>query len=443
MVDAHLGRIEQTDGKLNSFITVLGDEALAAARQSEQMIMRGQYLGPLHGIPIGLKDLFDTKGVRTTSGSRILQNHVPQNDATSTQRLKEAGAIIIGKLNLDEFALGAASLNPHFGPTHNPWDLERVTGGSSGGSGSAVAAGQCMAALGTDTGGSIRIPASFCGIVGLKPTFGLVSRHGVYPVSWTVDTVGPMTRTVEDAALIMNAVSGHDPHDLCSSSRTIEDYTVELGTSVQGVRVGLVKEAISAVIDPEVKEATVGAAEKLDRLGASVDELSIPWFFDARDALAIIVTVEETAVHQDNLRHRAEDIGTELRAGLELGVFVPGISYVNAHRARTVYAREFGKLWARFDVLLAPTQYIAAPRIDDASANREEGFVPAHAPSDLPTAPFNMLGVPAITVPCGFTARGLPIGLQIVGKAFDDVTVLRVAHAYEQATDWHARRPPA
>ena len=442
LVDAHLRRIEETDGRLNSFITLLGDEAMAAAARAEQALAAGKRPGPLHGIPVGLKDLYDVAGVPTTVGSRILREFVPQRDAAVTERFEEAGAIILGKLQLHEFALGATSVNPHDGPAHNPWDADRVTGGSSGGSGSAVAAGQCMVALGSDTGGSIRIPSALCGIVGLKPTFGRVSRRGVYPLSHTLDTVGPMTRTVRDAALVLNVIAGHDPEDSSSSRRPVEDYAAGLEQGVAGMRIGIPEEYFFDLIDPEVEKTVLQAARTLESLGASVDRVSIPAFEHAIPISGTILLAEAAAVHIDRLRRCPDDIGADVRARLTQGALTSAVDYIKAQQARTVFNRRVADAMRDFDLLLAPTAPVAAPRIDEASVEIDGVSTGVLALLPRLTRGFNICGVPVVSVPCGFTEAGMPIGMQLAGRPFEEAAVLRAAHAYEQATAWHRRRPP-
>ena len=441
VVDAHLERIGQTDARLNSFITLLETESLTAAKAAEADIQAGRYRGPLHGIPIGLKDLYYTRGVRTTVGSKIMSDFVPDEDATVVEKFREAGAVIIGKLQMHEFAIGSSSENPHYGPAHNPWETDRVTGGSSGGSASAVASGQCMGALGTDTGGSVRIPASLCGIVGLKPTFGRVSKYGVFPAAWSLDTVGPMTRAVRDAAIVLNAIAGHDPRDPSSSPRAREDFTVELGKDVNGVRIGIPREHFFDVIDEEVKGSMLDASRVLEGLGASVEEVSIP-LLEYAEQIGTISSAEAAEVHSDNLRDRAGDIDPEVRARLETGTLTTAVQYIRAQRARAAFNRQVRQTMKRVDILLTPTTAVTAPRIGQKMVtvgDREEPRLPLLARL---TRPFNLGGLPAISVPCGFTSAGMPIGLQLAGRPFEEAAVLRVAHAYEQATDWHKRRPP-
>ena len=442
VVNAHLERINQTNDTLNSFITLLSEKSLAAANKAEQDIQSGNYLGPLHGIPIGLKDLFYTKGVRTTVGSKILQKFVPAYDATVTEKFKKAGAIIMGKLQMHEFALGSTSENPHHGPARNPWDIERVTGGSSGGSGSAVAAGQCMGALGTDTGGSVRIPSSLCGIVGLKPNFGRVSRYGVYPLSWSLDTVGPMTRRVRDAALILNVIAGYDSRDTSSANRPVEDFTASLGQGIKGLLIGIPQEFFFEIIDPEVKDAVYRAAHVLEGLGASVDEVSIPVLEHSLTISNNILLTEAAEVHLEHLRESADDICADVRTKFEMGALTPAADYIKAQRARRIFNRKMAETMLNYDILLAPTEPVGAPKFSETTVRVGSGAEPKLSLLSRLTRPFNICGLPAISVPCGFTSSGLPIGMQLAGRLFDEATVLRVAHAYEQATDWHTRRPP-
>ncbi len=442
IVDAHLRRIDATDGALNSFITLLRDESMAAAREAEGAIGSGGYIGPLHGLPIGLKDLYYTKGIRTTMGSKIMGEFVPDADAAVTERFHAAGAIVIGKLQMHEFALGATSENPHYGPAHNPWDTGRMTGGSSGGSGSAVASGQCMGALGSDTGGSVRIPASLCGIVGLKPTFGRVSRYGVYPLSWSFDTVGPMTRTVRDAALVLNAIAGHDSRDLSSSRRPTEDFAERLEDGISGVRIGIPREYFFEKTEPQVTDSVREAATVLEGLGASVEEVSIPVLEHSQTISTPISQAEASQIHTEHLRDRAHDIGADVRGRLYQGALIPATDYIKAQRARTVYNARMAEAFQRFDALIAPTCPVGAPQLGERTVQVGDVAEPTLALLSRLTRPFNVSGVPTVSLPCGFTSYGVPIGLQIAGRPFEDAAVLRIAHAYEQATEWHKRRPP-
>ena len=441
LVEAHLARVEETEPKLNAFITLLADEALEQANAAEREIAAGNYKGALHGIPIGLKDLYYTKGVRTTVGSRILRDFVPDYDAAVTENFSEAGAVLIGKLQMHEFALGATSVNPHDGPARNPWNPGRITGGSSGGSGAAVGGGQCMGALGSDTGGSVRIPAALCGIVGLKPTFGRVSRHGVYPLSWSLDTVGPMTRTVRDCAIMLNAISGHDPRDPSSANVPIQDFAEGIESGVEGIRIGIPDDFFYDVIDPQVAEAICQASGVLSELGASVERCSLPALNHALGISSAILVTEAAEVHLDNLRNRPQDIGADVRARLHLGAVSPAVDYLEAQRARAAYNAELADAMRKYDLLLAPAAAVGAPGIDqefvEISGKRENAL---SLMSRL-TRPFNLTGQPTISVPCGFTDDGMPIGMQLAGRNWDEATVLRAAYAYEQATEWRHRRP--
>ncbi|MCH7800819.1 MAG: Asp-tRNA(Asn)/Glu-tRNA(Gln) amidotransferase subunit GatA [Chloroflexi bacterium] len=442
LAQAHLDRIEATEPSLNSFITLLSDDALESARNAERDIQSGGYRGPLHGIPIGLKDLYYTKGIPTTIGSRIFRDFVPDYDATVTERFAEAGAILMGKLQMHEFALGATSVNPHDGPAHNPWDTERITGGSSGGSGSAVASGQVMGALGSDTGGSVRIPAGLCGIVGLKPTFGRVSRRGVFPLSFSLDTVGPMTRTARDAALILNVIAGYDSRDPSSANVADEDFAASLDQSISGLRIGIPDEFFYDIIDPEVAEAMCAATGVMKDLGATVERVSIPVLNHSLAISSTILVTEAAEVHADNLRYRPQDIGADVRGRLQTGALTSAQDYLKAQRARSEFNIQMAQIMEKYDILVAPTIATGAPKINQTRveiAGKQEN---ALSLMSRLTRPFNICGYPTASVPSGFTSEGLPIGIQIAGRAFEDSTVLRVAHAYEQATEWHTRRPP-
>ncbi|MCY3543985.1 MAG: amidase [Chloroflexi bacterium] len=441
LVATHLDRIESTDDRLNSFVTLLADEAKAAAASAEAEIQAGNYRGALHGIPVGLKDLYYTKGVRTTIGSKIMGDFVPDYDAAVTERFQDAGAILMGKLQMHEFALGATSENPHHGPAHNPWDITRITGGSSGGSSSSVAGGQCMATLGSDTGGSVRIPASACGIVGHKPTFGRISRHGVFPLANSLDTVGPMTRTVRDAAIVMNAIAGYDARDQSCANRPDEDFTRLLGQDITGLRIGVPQDYFYDIIDDEVRAAIQQATGKLEELGAHVEECSIPALNDSISISGTILLTEAAEIHLDNLRERADDFGADVRGRLEEGAMTTAVAYIAAQRARTDFNRAFADAFKTYDILLAPTNAVPAPRIGENIV--EVNGQTEHKLAMMPrlTRPHNVCGIPTVSVPCGFSSDSLPIGMQLAASPFNDALALQVAHAYEQATDWHTRRP--
>lgn len=438
---AHLQRIEATEPVLNSFITLLTGESLECARIAEREIARGEYRGPLHGIPIGLKDLYYTRGIRTTMGTKVLRHFVPSYDAAVTERFSRAGAILLGKLQMHEFALGATSVNPHDGPARNPWNPERITGGSSGGSAAAVASGQCMAALGSDTGGSIRLPAALCGIVGLKPTFGRISRHGVYPLAWSLDTVGPMTRGVRDAALVLNALAGHDPRDLSSADLPVPDFTGAMEEGIEGLKIGVPQDHFYEVISPEVSRAVSSAGEVLAGLGAEVEPCSIPALNHALGISSTILFAEAAQTLFDPLRRRPEDLGADVRGRLRLGALTPAVDYIKAQRARSAYNAQFDAAMERYDLLLAPTVPVGAPAIDqevEVIGDRRENVLTLL--SRL-TRPFNLTGQPTISVPCGFTSEALPIGMQLAGRQWEEATVLRAGRAWETAAGWHRHRP--
>ena len=442
IIEAHLTRIDATEPVLNSFITLLADEARGAALQAEKDIQAGRYKGPLHGIPVALKDLYNTGGVRTTSGSRIFDNFIPTEDCTVAAKFQQAGAILVGKLNMHPFAYGPTGENLDYGNMHNPWNPDMVTGGSSGGSGSAAAAGQCTITTGSDTGGSIRIPAALCGIVGLKPTYGLVSRHGLTALSWSLDHPGPMTRTVEDAAITMNVIAGHDPKDVASAKVDIPDYTSALTGDIKGLRIGLVKEYFESPLDPQVRKAVMDAIGLLESMGAEVKEVSYPMFNQSQAISSTVLMSEATAYHRDLLEKDGHQIYEPVRQRLEAGLFISAAEYLRAQQARTIFDHQGRRLLDDVDLLAGPTEPVTAPRIMASKVMAGEQEVGVVGALTQYTRPYNINGFPAISVPCGFSDENMPIGLQLAGKPFDELTVLRAAHAYEQATDWHTRRPP-
>ena len=434
--EASLRRIEQLEGRLNAFITVDGDAAMTAASEAADEIAKGGAHGPLHGIPIALKDIFGVAGVRMTAGSKILSENVASEDAEATARLKAAGAVVLGKLNLHEFAFGATGVNPHYGAARNPWDLERITGGSSSGSGASVAAGECAAALGTDTGGSIRIPASLCGIVGLKPTYGRVSKRGVLPLSWSLDHVGPMTRTVEDAAIVLQAIAGRDADDASTVGEPVPDYMQMLRQGVQGLRIGIPKEFFFENLHPEVESAVRSAIGLLGEVGADLTEVDVPLISEIPGGVTAIMLPEALAYHQKWMSERPDDYGDDVRYRLELGATFLAVHYVQAQRFREMAVAAWREeVFPKVDLIVTPTTPITARPI-------EEGDLQVTFNLIRFTNPLNFLGVPAISIPCGFTGEGLPVGLQLVGRWWDEASVLRAAYAYEQATDWHERRAP-
>lgn len=443
VVDAHLTRIEATEPIINSYITLLPERAREVARRAESQIRAGDYRGPLHGIPVGLKDLFNTAGVRTTSGSRIFDQFIPREDCTVAARFQQAGAILLGKLNMHQFAYGPTGENFDYGHMHNPWNPEMVTGGSSGGSGSAAAAGQCTITMGSDTGGSVRIPSALCGIVGLKPTYGLVSRAGLTPLSWCLDHPGPMVRTVEDAALTLNAIAGPDPKDRATNNaRPIPDYTAALTGSVAGLRIGVVREYFDAPLDPEVADAVRAALSQLETMGATLTEVSFPLFADSQAISGTILMSEAAAYHRELLATDGDKFTPSVRLRLEAGLFVTAADYLKAQQARARFNHEMAGLFRDVDLLAGPTEPVTAPPLLAAEVAIGERIVGVTGALTQYTRPYNITGAPAITVPCGFSATGMPIGLQLAGRPFDEATVLRAAHAYEQATEWGRRRPP-
>jgi aspartyl-tRNA(Asn)/glutamyl-tRNA(Gln) amidotransferase subunit A len=443
VVRVHLDRIAALDGGLRAYITVCAEAALQAARAAEAALAAGQPVGPLHGVPYALKDLYDTAGVRTTGGSKIFAERVPAADATVARRLAQAGAILLGKLNMVEFAYGPEGLNPHYGHARNPWDrgVHRMAGGSSSGSGVAVAAGLAPGALGSDTGGSIRIPASLCGITGLKPTYGRVSRSGVLPLAWSMDHVGPMTRSAADCALMLGAMAGYDPADASTSVLPVPDYVAALTGDVKGLRVGLLRSFFLEGATPEVRAAVEAAAKTLAAAGAVVDEVSLETMTYVPAAALAVVGVEALAYHADLLRTRGAEYDPDIARRLRVGAFVSGVHYVRAQQVRALVRDEVDRALARRDVLLAPSTPIPAPAVDERQLTAGDG------PSDVRSAlirftrPFNVSGHPACALPCGFTSAGLPIGLQLVGRPFDEATVLRAADAFQRLTDFHTRRP--
>jgi aspartyl-tRNA(Asn)/glutamyl-tRNA(Gln) amidotransferase subunit A len=436
LVDSRLERIARLDRRLNSFIRVLADEARAAAGAAEAEIAAGRYKGPLHGIPIGLKDIYETAGVPTTGHSKVMQNHVPRADAFSVTKLREAGAIVMGKLATHEFALGGPSFDLPWPPARNPWDTRRFTGGSSSGTGAAVAAGLIFGGTGSDTGGSIRGPAAYCGIAGIKPTYGLVSRMGVLPLSFSLDHAGPMAKTAEDCAIMLKAMAGHDPADPGSANRPIPDYRAALAGDVKGLRIGLVRHFYETdnEANAATREAIAAAAQTLETLGCSVRDVTLSPLADWAACGTTILYAEAYAIHEANLRRSFTDYGEIFRDRMALAGLITGADYVQALRRRRELVAEFDRALSDLDLLITAAAPSEAPIIEEVGK-----FAMMERPSL--TIPFNVTGAPAMSVCCGFTGAGLPLSFQIVGKRFDDVTVLRVAHAYEQATQWCARHP--
>jgi aspartyl-tRNA(Asn)/glutamyl-tRNA(Gln) amidotransferase subunit A len=432
LTDALLDRIERLEPRLNAFITLTAESARAEARAARDETGPD---GPLRGVPLALKDLFDTAGVRTTAGSKILAERVPQRDATVVERLRAAGAVFLGKLNMHEWAYGVSNVNPHYGPARNPWDTSRIPGGSSGGSGVAVAAGMCLGTLGSDTGGSIRIPSSLCGITGLKPTYGRVSRAGAIPLSWSMDHVGPMARTVRDCAVLLGAIAGHDPRDPASADEPVDDYLAGLEDGAVGLRIGLPRRYLFEQVDEQVLAAVERAAEVVRAEGAVVRDVEIEGVELAGQAGATVLVAEAAAYHQKNLRERPDDYGEDVRQRLLTGELYPATAYINAQRLRGVLRDAFLRTLADVDLLLMPATPITAPPVEGFGADLRANLTRL-------TTPINLVGLPSLALPCGFDGAGLPIGMQLVGRPFEEALALRAGRAYERVTDWHTRRPP-
>ncbi len=436
LTEAYLERIDWLDGVLAAYLTLTADRALADAKAAEAEIANGGYRGPLHGVPIGLKDLFDTAGIETTGQSRVLAGRVPGEDSAPTAKLREAGTVLLGKLTMFEFALGGPDTSI-YEISKNPWDVTKASGGSSSGSGTAVAAGLCMAALGSDTGGSIRIPAAYCGIVGLKPTYGRVSRRGVLPLAWSLDHCGPMTWTVEDSAIVLQAIAGHDHGDPTSSTLPVPDYRAALGGDLDGLTIGVPREYIArpgVQLDSEVGASFEEALSALEGLGASVEEISIPGLEWATVANSMIMIAEAWSYHEPNLKARPLDYGDTARACFVLGGGFTSGDYQLGMRARSRLRREYAQAMERVDLIATPT--MATP-----AGDADYDLLPVLMIENF-MGPMNLTGMPALSVPCGFSSGGLPIGLQLAGRPFDESTVLRAGHAFEAQAGLLDKRPP-
>ena len=431
VVRALLERIEVDE--TNAFVTVTAEQALERASWAEGEILAGHYKGPLHGVPVALKDLIYTRGVRTTMGSALYAGHVPGHSATVARKLEEAGSILIGKTNTHEFAYGPTGDRSHFGPTKNPHDARRITGGSSGGSGAAVAASLCYGALGSDTGGSIRIPASLCGTVGMKPTFGRVSKSGVFPLSWTLDHVGPITSTVEDNALMLNALAGHDPEDPYSVELPEEDFTRDLSRGVRGARICIPRDFYFEHVDEDVEARVREATETFASLGAQVREVEIPNLWDTLHAQRLILGAEAYAVHEERLEKELESFGEEVRERLMDGERPKAYRYANARRRGVLATDEFDRALHGVDVLLTPTLPMAAPEIGQREVSIGDYEESVRSALTRFTGPTDLTGHPSLSIPGGITSSGLPVGLQLVGRRFDETTLYRFGHAYEEA----------
>ena len=463
LTELFLERISTEDGRINSYITVWEEAALEAARDAEKQISKGNYLGPLHGVPIALKDIFVTKNSRTTCGSKMLRDFVAPYNSTVAEKLMASGSVVLGKNNMDEFAMGSSNETSYFGPVKNPWDTDRVPGGSSGGSAAATVANLCVASVGTDTGGSIRQPGSLCGVVGMKPTYGRVSRFGMIAFASSLDQAGPLTKTVEDAAIVLSSIAGHDPMDSTSVDLRTPDYANALSTNIKGLRVGIPKEYFISGMDPEVEKSVREAIAELETLGAKIVEISLPHSRYAVSTYYIIAPSEASSnlARYDGVRYtyrcedpetlrdlffrsRSEGFGDEVKRRIMLGTYALSTGYYDAYylkaqKARTLIIRDFENAWEKVDVIASATSPETAFRIGEKTDDPLKMYL-----SDILTIPCNIAGLPGISVPCGFSSEGLPIGLQIMGKPFDEQAVLNVAYAYEQSTKWYEKEvaPP-
>jgi aspartyl-tRNA(Asn)/glutamyl-tRNA(Gln) amidotransferase subunit A len=443
LVDAYLNRIHAVNDRIAAYITAYDEQARQVARAAEMLVRADHVLGPLHGIPIALKDNIAVKGLRTTAGSKVLRDWIPDEDATVTARLRQAGAIFIGKTNMHEFAWGGTSDNPHYGAVRNPWDTERFPAGSSGGSGAAVAACTCSGALGTDTGGSIRLPSAINGIAGIRPTYGRVSNHGIIPLAWSMDTAGPMARTVADCAILFNAIAGHDPRDSSSATEAVSDYTADLERGVKGLRIGVVPGYFFHHLQPPVHDAVKAGLKILEGLGAQVLEVNIENIHGNISAQLTIESAEPSAYHQRWLRERPDDYGADVRTLLEIGEMLLATHYIQAQRYRTLLRQEFLDAFRAVDVFICPTLPFTATRVGEMHVVIENGVA-----EDMLSAIMQFTGVPSLTglpslnVPCGFDPDGLPIGMQIIGRPFDEATLFRAGTAFQNATDFHKRVAP-
>ncbi len=452
-------RIAATEERIHAYLTLDREAALDQAQRADARLRAKDSNSALLGIPIALKDNFLTRGLRTTCASKILGEFVPPYDATTVQRLRDAGAVIVGKTNLDEFAMGSSVENSAFFPTQNPWNLERIPGGSSGGSAAAVAADQCTAALGTDTGGSIRQPAACCGVVGLKPTYGRVSRYGIIAFASSMDQVGPLTKDVRDSALLLEAIAGHDPADSTSASCAVPRYGTVLTGDIKGLRVGIPKEYFITGMQPDVERAVRLAIDQLQKHGAVIEEISLPHTEYAVAVYYVVATAEASSnlARYDGMRYgdradakdltetymitRDEGFGAEVKRRIMLGTYALSAGYYDAYylkaqRVRTLIKRDFDRAFERCDVIVTPTAPTTAFKLGEKTHDPLQMYL-----SDIYTIAVNLAGLPALSLPCGFDDDGLPIGMQIIGKHFDEAIILHLAHHYEQATEWHRKKP--
>ena len=460
ITESVLKRIEEVEGRVHAYVTRTPELALEQAAAADARIQKGN-AGPLTGIPLAIKDVICTQGVRTTCGSHILENFIPPYDATVVEKLKAAGAVFLGKANMDEFAMGSSTENSSFGPTHNPWDLERIPGGSSGGSAAAVAAGECIASLGSDTGGSIRQPAACCGVVGIKPTYGRVSRYGLVAFASSLDQIGPFSKDVRDTAMVLNVISGHEPRDSTSMNLPVPDFTQALADDARGMVLGIPRESSGEGLDPEVSSAVQRAIEILKKLGAKTVEVSLPHSEYALAVYYIIAPCEASSnlARFDGVKYgfrakgiqdlqdmyqetRWQGFGTEVKRRIMLGTYALSAGYYDAYylkasRVRTLIRDDFEKAFEKCDVIVMPTAPTPAFKLGEKVDDPLQMYL-----SDIFTIPCNLAGIPGLSLPCGFTREGLPIGLQILGNHFQEEKILRAAYAFEQNTEYHLKKAP-
>lgn len=442
LTNAAFAAIARLNPKLNAFVTLMEESARARARQADEELARGRDLGPLHGIPVAVKDVFCTRGVRTTDGSVLFKDHVPQHDAAVVEKIAAAGAVLVGKTGQHELAYGITSNNPHFGTIRNPWNPDCVPGGSSGGSGAAVGAGMVFMAMGSDTGGSIRIPAAFCGTAGLKPTSGRVSRYGVMPLDFSLDHMGPLTRSAADAGLVLNAIAGYDRRDDTSSRRPVENYIPAGESDLRDTRIGVPENFFFERIGADVEKAVRGMIDTARRLGAQVVSVRVPEMAEVNAAGRVILLSEASALMEPYLKQR-DKFGADVLALLDQGRLIPATDYVNAQRLRRVYIRQFNALWKNVDVIFTPTAPLPAPRIGQTSVTLGGQEEDVRLASTRLVRGINVLGLPALSIPCGLDAAGMPLSLQILGPPFAEAAVLRAGGALEAATTFHKLRPPS
>ena len=431
---ACIARIEALDRDLVAFITRTFEEALADAERADASLARGRHRGPLHGVPVALKDLYDQRGVATTAGSKIFARNVARDDSAVAARLREAGAVLLGKTNLHEWAFGVTNQNPHFGRAKNPWDTTRIPGGSSGGSAIAVSTGMCFLSPGSDTGGSIRIPAALCGIAGLKPTYGRVSLRGVVPLAWSLDHAGPLGRDVRDLAIALQLLAGYDDGDPGSADVPVDDYVERIEHGVSGLRILVPTNHFFESCEPEVERAVRDATAVLGRAGARVEEAPLP-HIELLSAQRAIISPEAAAYHRDRLREAPQDFGEDVRARLIVGMEMSATDHARARRDREIIRRAWSGVLGEYDIIATPTTRLVAPERDGQDAVAAAQRLTAN------TSPFNLTGLPALSIPCGFTANGLPIGLQLAAGPWRESVLLRAARAYERETNWHERHP--